>query len=416
MFNRSVYAGRRKRLLEKMPGQFALVIPPATPKPSSADAEFPYVPNKNLVYLTGIDQQGTWLVIHRKKGGDIREDLFIAPYDEVREKWIGSVLTVEEAGGISGVENVSFNTAVEEWIDRLLNKWGITEVRVDYPVGGLTGHRGGRQGFVERLLAAYPHLAFKRLSPEIFRLRMVKEPGELEKMRRAIDITARGFSRALRRLRPGMREYEFEAEMLYEFMLKGEKTPAFPPIVAGGERATCLHYSKNDEILEEGTLLLVDFGASTEFYNADVSRTVPVNGGYTPRQRELVEMVLEVQEEAIRLLRPGKLYSRWNAEVKEFYASMLLERKFTDSPEEIGKYYYHNIGHHIGLDTHDENVSGEELRPGMVLTVEPGFYSREEGVGIRIEDDVLIGENGNEILTAGIPRTPDEIEDVMRGK
>jgi Xaa-Pro aminopeptidase len=234
-------------------------------------------------------------------------------------------------------------------------------------------------------------------------------------MRKAIELTGKGFERALRALKPGMLEYQFEAELLYEFMLGGEKVPAFQPIVAGGSRATCLHYVDNDKPLEDGTLLLLDFGAKYEYYNADITRTVPVNGHFTPRQRELVELVIEVQEEAIRLLRPGKLHSEWNKEVKDFYASRLLERGMIDTEEEIEKYYYHNIGHHIGMDTHDENVLSDRLGAGMVLTVEPGFYSEEEGIGIRIEDDVLIGDAENVVLSSSIPKTPDEIEELMRG-
>ncbi len=415
MFTSDVYAERRKKLLENMPEQFAVIVPPAASKPASADAHYPYTPNMNLVYLTGMDQPRTWLVIHRRKGMDVREDLFIDAYDETYAKWIGSVLTKEEAGERSGVENVSFNSGAEKWIDRLIMRWGIENVWVDYPLSGLAGEPGTRLGLAGRLLSSYPHISFSRLSGDVFRLRMIKEPGELDKMREAIDLTGKGFERALKALRPGLLEYQFEAELLYEFMMNGEKVPAFQSIVAGGSRATCLHYADNDKPLDEGTLLLVDFGARKGYYNADITRTVPVGGRYTDRQRELVEMVIEVQEEAIRLLRPGKLHSAWNQEVKDFYASLLLKKGMIETPDGIEKYYYHNIGHHIGLDTHDENVISEELRAGMVLTVEPGFYSEEEGTGIRIEDDVLVCDDDNIVLSAGIPRRPDEIEAVMRG-
>lgn len=414
MFSPEAYVRRRRKLIEGMPEEFAVILPPAASKPASADAHYPYVPSMNMVYLTGIEQPRTWLVIHRRRGMEPREDLFIDAYDETYAKWVGSVLTVEEARERSGVENVSFNSGVEGWIDRILIKWGISRVWVDYPLQGLRGETGTRLGFAGRLLSAYPHIRFERLSELVFRLRMVKEPEELDRMREAIDLTRKGFLRALRALGPGMREYEFEAEILYEFMRHGEKTPAFPAIVAGGGRATCLHYNDNDRELEEGTLLLVDFGARSSWYNADITRTVPVNGRYTPRQRELMEMVLQVQREAVRLLRPGKLHSRWNEEVKEYYASLMLEKGLIGSADEVEKFYYHNIGHHIGLDTHDENVMSDELGAGMVLTVEPGFYSAEEGIGIRIEDDVLVGEEGNTVLSGDIPKTPDEIEAVMR--
>ncbi|OPL17708.1 MAG: hypothetical protein AVO35_08565 [Candidatus Aegiribacteria sp. MLS_C] len=415
MFSPETYVRRRRKLIESMPEEFAVIVPPATSKPSSADAHYPYIPSMNMVYLTGIEQPRTWLVIHRRRGTESREDLFIDAYDETYAKWVGSVLTVEEAGERSGVKNVSFNSGVEGWIDRILMRWGVRRVWVDYPLQGLRGEPGTRLGFAGRLLSAYPHIGFERLSDLVFRLRMVKEPEELERIREAVDLTGKGFLRALKALGPGMREYEFEAEILYEFMRNGEKTPAFPAIVAGGSRATCLHYNDNDSELEDGKLLLVDFGARSSWYNADITRTVPVNGRFTPRQRELTEMVIRVQEEAIRLLRPGKLHSDWNEEVKEYYASLMVEKGLTGSAEEVEKFYYHNIGHHLGLDTHDENVISDQLRAGMVLTVEPGFYSAEEGIGIRIEDDVLIGEESNTVLSSAIPRSPDEIEAVMRG-
>ena len=414
MFCSEVYTNRRNELLKIMPEEFLIIVPPSTSKPTSADGQYPYTPNLNLVYLTGIDQPGTWLVIHRRKAMDAREDLFINAYDETHAKWFGTVLTKEEATERSGVERISFNNAVEKWIDRIIIRWGIENVRVDFPIAGITGGNGKRLEFANRLISSYPQLNFGRLSGDVFRLRMIKGSEELENMKKAIDITRKGFLRALKALKPGMLEYEFEAELLYEFMKNGEKIPAFPAIVAGGSRATCLHYVDNDKPLEDGTLVLLDFGARKDYYNADISRTFPVSGKYSGRQKELVEMVIGVQEEAIRLLRPGKLHSVWNREVKDFYAEVLMKKGIIENEEDIEKYYYHNIGHHIGLDTHDENVISDELKAGMVLTVEPGFYSEEEGIGIRIEDDVLIGVKENVILSESIPKYPDEIEAVMK--
>lgn len=413
MFCSEVYVNRRNRLIEIMPEEFLIVVPPSTSKSTSADGQYPYTPNLNLVYLTGIDQPGTWLVIHRRKAMDAREDLFINAYDETHAKWFGTVLTKEEATERSGIEKISFNSGVKKWIDRIINRWGIENVWVDFPVAGITRDSGKRLEFANDLISSYPQLNFNRLSGDVFRLRMIKGSEELETMKKAIALTRKGFIRALKALKPGMLEYEFEAELLYEFMKNGEKIPAFPAIVAGGSRATCLHYVDNDKPLKDGTLVLLDFGARKDYYNADISRTFPVSGKFTERQRELVEMVIGVQEEAIRLLRPGKLHSEWNSEVKKFYTEVLMKKGIIENEEEIEKFYYHNIGHHIGLDTHDENVISDELKAGMVLTVEPGFYSEEEGIGIRIEDDVLIGESRNTVLSADIPKNPEEIETVM---
>jgi Xaa-Pro aminopeptidase len=399
-----------------MPEDFLAVVPPAGAKPSSADGFYPYTPSMNLVYLTGIDQPGTWLLIQRRKGGQLREDLFIAPYDEEHARWVGRILTKEEASSISGVENISFNAGVEKYVDRVLQRFGVGSLWVDFPIAGVTGSAGSRLSFAARLRDAYPHLPLHRLSDLIFLLRMRKDPSEIDMLKEAIGVTGEAFRRALGILRPGLNESEFETELLCGFMRRGEKQPAFEPIVAGGGRATCLHYTDNDKELEEGTLLLVDFGAKAAYYNADITRTVPVSGRYTARQRELMEMVLTVQEEAIRLLRPGKLHAQWNDEVKAFYAALMVEKGIIPEPAGIDRFYYHNVGHHLGLDTHDESSVNEVLAEGMVLTVEPGFYSAEEGIGIRIEDDVVIGAGSNTVLSAGIPRTPDEIETLMAGK
>lgn len=413
MFKSEIYVARRNKLIADMPEEFMMIVPPSSYKPTSADGTYPYSPNVDLVYLTGVTQSGTWLVIHRRTGEEIKENLFIDAYDETHAKWIGTVLTKEEAAEKTGVEKINFNTGVKSHISRLIIRYGITNIWFDFPLAGISSQKGTRIQFANDLRSAYPHVDLKRLSEKIFRMRMLKEPCELELMKKAIALSNKGFNRATKTLKPGMMEYEFEAELLYEFMKNNEKTPAFPAIVAGGERATCLHYSRKDQTLADGTLMLLDFGARCNLYNSDISRTIPVNGKYSERQRELVEMVIQVQEEAIRLLRPGKLHVTWNNEVKEYYTDLLLEKKVISERVEIDEFYYHNIGHHIGLDTHDENIISEELQVGMVLTVEPGFYSTEEGIGIRIEDDILIGEKENINLSSAIPKYPDEIEALM---
>ncbi len=415
MFKPEIYAERRKKLIAEMSEEFVMIVPPSSYKPTSADALYPYTPNVDLVYLTGIAQSGTWLVIHRRKGEEVKEILFIDAYDETHAKWVGTVLAKEEAQEKTGIEKINFNSGVKGWISRLVIRYGITNIWYDFPIAGISSRMGTRLQFANDLSSAYPHIVLNRLSEKIFHMRMVKEECELEAMKKAISLSNKGFNHAAKTLKPGMMEYEFEAELEYIFAKNSEKMPAFSAIVAGGGRATCLHYSRKNQELEDGTLMLLDFGARCELYNSDISRTLPVNGKYTARQRELMEMVIQVQEEAIRLLRPGKLHLTWNNEVKEYYTDLLLEKKMIEERKEIDKFYYHNIGHHIGLDTHDENIISEELQAGMILTVEPGFYSTEEGIGIRIEDDILIGKKHNINLSADIPKTPDEIEKLMAG-
>ena len=415
MISAERYAERRRKLAESMEGDYCIVVQASSTKPATADGTLPYAPSRNLYYLTGITQEGTSLVMWRLKGRDPRECLYISPYDEEFAKWYGSVLTKEQATEKSAVENILFTGGETKFLDKLVSRERLENFYFDWHNCGIEGVPGKRLTFVNRFKTAYPGLNVQSIASRIFALRMIKDDDEIKVMREAIALTRKGFEAAAEKLVPGMNESEFEAEMLYEWAKAGEKTPAFPAITAGGSRATCLHYNANNTDLAEGELLLVDHGAMKDLYCADITRTIPVSGSYSPRQRELMDMVLEIQEKAIALLRPGKLHREWNDEVLEAYKEIMLRRGEIKEPEEIAGYYYHGIGHHIGLDTHDENVSDVPIAPGMVFTVEPGFYSSEEGIGIRIEDDVLVGEASNTVLSADFPRTPDEIEAMMAG-
>jgi Xaa-Pro aminopeptidase len=408
---------RRARLAGMMEGDYCIVVQASSSKPTSADAEYPYTPSRNLYYLTGIQQENTTLLMWKLKGRDAREYLYIAPYDETHAKWFGTVLTKEEAQEKSGVqiEDINFSGGEDRFLDKLVSRERLCSFFFDWHNCGLTGTPGKRLRYVNNFKSLYPGLDVHSISGRIFALRMVKDDEEISVIREAVELTRKGFEAAARALVPGMNEREFEAELLYRWAKEGEKVPAFPAIVAGGSRATCLHYVSNNTDLSDGELLLVDHGAMKNLYCADITRTLPVNGRYTSRQRELMEMVLEIQTRAIELLRPGKLHREWNDDVLEAYKEIMMLRGEIKEPEEISNFYYHGIGHHIGLDTHDESVSDIPIAPGMVFTVEPGFYSSEEGIGIRIEDDVLVGEKCNTVLSQGFPRTPDEIEALMAG-
>ncbi|MCD4706572.1 MAG: aminopeptidase P N-terminal domain-containing protein [Candidatus Sabulitectum sp.] len=410
------FSRRRAELTEMIEGDYCIVIRASSSKPTSADGMYHYTPSRNLFYLTGIEQEDSCLVMWRLKGRDPKECLYISSYDETFAKWYGTVLTKEQAQENSGIEDIRFSGSEDKFFDKLVSRERLGRFYFDWHSCGLGGTQGKRLSYVNNFKSVYPGLDVQSISDKIFSLRMIKDETELETMREAIELTRKGFEAAARKLASGMNEREFEAELIYEWAKEGEKTPAFPAIVAGGDRATCLHYVSNDTDLSDGELLLVDHGAMKNLYCADITRTLPVNGKYTARQRELMEMVLEIQAKAIKLLRPGKLHREWNDEVLEAYKEIMLRRGEIREPEEISNFFYHGIGHHIGLDTHDENVSSTPIASGMVFTVEPGFYSAEEGIGIRIEDDVLVGETENTVLSEGFPRTPDEIEALMASR
>jgi Xaa-Pro aminopeptidase len=405
---------RRRRLVETLPAGSLAIVPPSSSKTVSADASS-FSPSRNLYYLGGIDQEDTWLLMYRPPSGENVEVLFVDPFDPEYERWYGRKLTVDEARERSGVRDVRTDKGWRGAIERLLARYPVEAVYVDYPLSGLGRTPGTRQRFALELRDAYPHIRHARLSDQIHRMRMIKEPCEIDAIRKAIDITGAAFRSALKELRPGTRECEFEAELAKVILASGAEH-AFPVIAAGGPRATCLHYAENAQVLENGWMLLVDFGAMSDWYACDITRTVPVNGRYTDRQRMMVDLVIEIQHKAIELLRPGITLAQWNIDTRAFYAGRLVECGLIQAPEEIDKVYYHNGGHHLGLDTHDEAVTGAVIEPGMVLTVEPGLYVASEGFGIRIEDDVLVGAGENTVLSSCIPKEPREIEELMGGR
>lgn len=416
MFKADTFVQRRKRLIESIDGDYCIVIQASSSKPTSADGMYSYTPSRNLYYLTGVKQENSVLIMWRLKGREPKECLYISPYDEEYAKWFGTVLTKEQGVEISGIQRIVFTGSEDRFLDKLVSREKLSSFYFDWHNCGLSGLPGKRLAYVNKFKQMYPDLAVKSISDKIFALRMIKDEDELAVIKDAINLTQKGFESAAQKLVPGMNETVFEAELLYSWAKEGEKVPAFSAIVAGGSRATCLHYVSNNTDLADGELLLVDHGAMKNLYCSDITRTIPVSGKYTARQKELMEMVLEIQAKANELLRPGKLHREWNDEVLEAYKEIMLRRGEIKEPEEISNFYYHGIGHHLGLDTHDENVSDLPIAAGMVFTIEPGFYSAEEGIGIRIEDDVLVGETENTVLSADFPRSPDEIETMMAGK
>ncbi|NLP05456.1 aminopeptidase P family protein [Candidatus Fermentibacteria bacterium] len=410
----SVFIERRRKLMESLPPRSLAVVPPASPKTVSADAKH-IEPSRNLYYLTGISQEGTWLVMFRTEGDERNEMLFIEPFDPEYEKWVGRRLTVEEASSKSGVPVVRTDRGWRSAIESAIARHSIRNLFVDFPLSGIGGRQGTRHRLALDLRDAYTHLVHDRLSGPIHLMRMVKDRDEIRTMKRAVEITGQAFRAAAKALEPGMRECEFEAELMRVFIASGAH-PAFPVIAAGGPRATCLHYSENGQVLDKGSLLLADFGATFDWYASDITRTLPVGGRFSRRQRHLMDLVIRIQSEAIRLLKPGITLGEWNAAVNDRYAAMLAAAGVIPEAKDLEKVYYHRIGHHLGLDTHDEALPDVPVQAGMVVTVEPGLYIAEEGVGIRIEDDVLVGAKRNTVLSSDIPKTPDDIERLMRSR
>ncbi len=424
-----LFVGNRARLAASLPGKALAVLHSADLPWLSADGVLPFVQDSDLFYLTGLDQEETVLLLfpgHPDPAS--REILFVRETSDLIAVWEGRKATREEASAISGIAKVQwtkdfdpvFRALVREADSVWLNH--NEHARSGAPVNFSLDDR-----FRRLCQERHPQLRYERLAPLLHRLRAEKSSQEIALIRRACDITAQGFERVLRFVRPGVRECEIEAELLHEFVRRGSRGFAYQPIVASGENACVLHYVANDQSCRDGDLILLDVAAEYANYNSDLSRTIPASGRFTPRQRAVYDAVLRILRLCSReLIAPGKaIRETYQKEVarameEELIALGLLdpaavaaERAREDLPEEARayrRYFMHGASHSLGLDVHDVAPAENVFVENMVVTVEPGIYIREEGLGIRLENDILVRAGGNVDLMAHIPIEAEEIE------
>ena len=414
---KDMYIQRRKALMEQKTGPCAAVIFSGTAPMKSLDESYPFAVDRNFFYLTGIARENMILVMKKSYIGDYSEALYIEPYDEVLAKWVGGRMREAEATEISGIESVrnigefddDLNSLVEysRGLGKLhvyLDLWRYTKDQAD-----TFAHK-----LAARLQSKYPAVGIEEIYGDMAALRACKGEAELAFMRQAQEATRIAIEAMMTHAKPGMNESELEGA--YDFSLKKQcvRQHAFPSIVAGGKRATTLHYGENNQVVNDGELVLIDLGAAVGNYCADISRTFPVNGKFTDRQKQLYNTVLEAQKIVMEHAKPGVTTRQLNQLVIDHYESRLDELGLRVDGKGVRDYYYHGVSHHLGLDTHDICTDRERtLQPGMVITVEPGLYVEEESIGIRIENDVLITEDGCIDLSAAIPKTIEEIEAIM---
>jgi Xaa-Pro aminopeptidase len=416
---------RRKLAAQLKPGSIA-VFNSSDVMPKSADGVHPFSQQTDLFYLSGIDQEESTLVIFPDAREEKhREVLFLREISEKIALWEGEKYTKDEAAAASGVKTVCWNAEFDSVFRALVFQAERIYLNSNEHLRAeaLVETRDARFGKWCR--ESYPLHRYERLAPIMHHLRAVKSPIEVEQIRQAAGITGRAFRRLLGFIRPGVWEYEVEAEIWHEFLRARSRGPAFQTIVASGPGSCTLHYVKNDRQCRDGDLVLIDFGAEYANYAGDLTRTVPVNGRFTPRQRAVYDAVLRVQKAAIEMLRPGNTLEAYTAEVGALMESELIGLGLLDAEKVKGqpkeqplykKYFPHGTSHHLGLDVHDY---GDKFRPfeaGMVFTCEPGIYIREEGIGVRIENDILVTDRDPVDLMADIPREADEIEALMRSK
>ncbi len=391
-------------------GEMAVLFSGKAPK-KLGDESYRFTPLRNFYYLTGIDRQSFIYIIYRAESG-IRDIILIEPYDEVEAKWTGAAMLPDEVIRISGIENIGYNNEFKSVLDNIVNENGINKIYMDIEDNAKTP-----EGMSEMEYNTFREKYNIENIHDVFgELRLVKEDCEAEYIRKAISITKDGIYAMMRNAKAGMYEYEIEAHFDYELKRQGVRDFAFTSIVAAGHNGTVLHYSENNTRTAENDLVLCDVGAQYKYYNGDITRTFPVSGKFTERQKQIYNIVLEGQQLVIDSVKPGIEFKRLNEILKEYYAVKLREIGLITSDEEVSRYYYHGVSHSLGLETHDIGRRKEGLiRKGMIFTVEPGLYIAEENIGIRIEDNVMVTDTGCIVLSADIIKSVEDIEGFMAG-
>jgi Xaa-Pro aminopeptidase len=425
---KELFTSNRKRLVSALKPGAVAVFNSNDSMPTNADGAFGFRQNNDLFYLSGIEQEESILVIcpgfPDKK---FREVLFLRESSELLEKWEGHKLTREEAKSISGVETVLWLSEFDKLFHHMMAMGGVQVVYLNtnehYRADVHVETRDAR--FIAWCRREYPLHTYERIAPVMGTLRSVKQPRELELLQRACAITEAGFRRVLKFVKPGVMENEVEAEYIHEFIRQGSKGFAYSPIVASGKNSIILHYIENSRPCQSGDMLLLDVGAEYANYNADLTRTIPVNGRFTKRQRAVYDAVLRIHRAAAKMLKPGVVYFEFQKEVEKLMEGELQQLKLisrsdikNQRPENpaFRRYFYHGTSHMLGLDVHDVGNMHDKVKAGSVWTIEPGIYIKEEGFGIRIENNVVVRNGNNVDLMRSIPIEAEEIEDLMNSR
>lgn len=421
--NSSLFVENRKRLAKLMLPNSLAVVNANDVMPTNADGTMPLKPNSDLFYLTGIEQEETIFLFYPEAHEEqYREILFLREANELTEIWEGHKLTKDEARKISGIKNIQWLSEFPRIFHRLMCECDHVYLNTNEHKRAVIEVETRDARFIRECQRKYPLHDYQRLARLMHKLRAIKSSVEIELIEKACDLTKKGFLRVLKFVKPGVNEMEIEAEFAHEFIRNGGYF-AYQPIIASGKNNCVLHYIKNCEQCNAGDLLLLDVAAGYANYNSDLTRTIPVSGKFTKRQRKVYDAVLRVMRASIQNLKPGILVKDWQKQAEELVEKELVElglltmrqikRQSPDNPA-FKKYFMHGVGHPIGLDVHDVGITTEPIEEGWVMTVEPGIYIREEGFGIRLENTVLVTKDGAVDLMETIPIEADEIEELMK--
>lgn len=409
-----VFVSRRKALEEQLPDQSLTFLFAGIAKQKTLDMDYPFCVNRNYYYLTGFDKPNQFLMI-TKLDGNVKEWLFFDRPDPYLERYFGKMADKDDVLARSGVHAAEYLDRFDWEIGRLLSRNNFEHVLFDFHKRELDTVRYPENDMCQRITDAYPNLHVGSITKTVNNLRRFKSQDELACMRKAIDITAKGIAAIMDHIHDGVNEMELEAHFDFALKMNGAKDVAFDSIIAGGKNSNVLHYSNNNQIVHDGEVVLLDLGAEFGYYAADISRTLPVNGHFSDLQKTVYNAVLYGQQKVFEFLAPGKPVEDTLRIAREAIGEKLLGAGIIKQMDEMAKILPHGMSHYVGLDCHDVG-DRELLAPGMVVTMEPGAYFPELGFGVRIEDDVLITENGAEYLSNQIPRTVEEIEAYMAAR
>lgn len=419
----SLFIENRKRLASRLLPNSIAVLNANDVMPTNADGSMRFKQNSDLFYLTGVNQEETILLLFPNAIEEKnREILFLRETSEYLTIWEGKKLSKDEAREATGIQNVQWLSSFDNHFRQLTTQAENVYLNTNEHNRASVVVESRDLRFINHCKQLFPLHSYHRLAPIMQNLREVKSPEEIDCMRKACEITELGFRRILKFVKPGVMEYEIEAEYAHEFIRNGAGFADYQPIIASGASACVLHYVENNKACNDGELLLMDTAAGYANYNADMTRTIPVNGRFTKRQRQVYDAVHRVMKAATVIMKPGITKKEWQDYTEEITTKECVdlglftmdEVKNQDKEKPlVKKYFMHGVGHHLGLDVHDVGDLFAPFREGNIFTVEPGIYIKEEGIGIRLENNILINANGNEDLMATIPLDADEIEELM---
>ena len=416
------FVRRRKILMDEMIDQSFALLASGEAMHKTLDQFHKFIPNRHFFYLTGLTRENFVLLL-AKNDDKYLEYIFIEEASDYATKWLGKRMTKAEVAAVSGfdLKNIFY---IQDFRDFLVNRI-LTDSRAailsktpNYLYLDLFRYKKMRKpisfSIFSEVIDNYPELIIKDLNCLISEYRRVKEKVEIIEIKKAIQATKSGIEAIMKFAKPGVNEGHLEALFEYQVRLSGSSGLAFDTIVASGANATVLHYIENDKTVEDGNLVLLDLGALSNLYAGDISRTFPVNGRFTERQAQFYQMVLNVNKATIEKVKPGIFVKELNEFAKEMLTDGMIKLGMIKERTEIEKYYYHGVSHYLGLDVHDVGTYSEPLSPGVVITIEPGIYVEEEGIGIRVEDNILVTKNGYENLSKDIIKEISDIENFMK--